>query len=115
MESKRIEDALSAGAAAVVAKSTNESDDAKKQLNRADYAKIGHDFTKYQWEEKTVDQPSLFCRSGLTEMDAKEWLDVVATMDGLAKKKQRLCCCKSHSQEERFTSRISRHRPTTRY
>ena len=86
MESKSIEDALSAGAAAVVAKSTNESDDAKKQLNRADYAKIGHDFTKYQWEEKTVDQPSLFCRSGLIEMDAKEWLDVVATIDGLAKK-----------------------------
>ena len=46
MESKRIEDALFAGAAAVVAKSTNESDDAKKQLNRADYAKIGYDFTK---------------------------------------------------------------------
>ena len=72
--------ALAAGAAAVVAKSTNESDAARRQLREAEYVLV---------DERLEARPlgparrgdSLFCRSGLLDEPWEAWLETLASLD----------------------------------
>jgi dihydroorotate dehydrogenase (NAD+) catalytic subunit len=82
--------ALDAGAAAVVAKSTNESPAAKRQLSGAAYALLDD-----RWEPIALDATrrggpaprgaSLFNRSGLVGTPFDDWLHVLAEADRLAR------------------------------
>jgi dihydroorotate dehydrogenase len=74
---------LEAGAAAVVAKSVNESAAAREQLRAAEYALLDEHLTARPLgpAERT---DSLFCRSGLLDVDVDEWIDTLARLDGEA-------------------------------
>jgi dihydroorotate dehydrogenase len=72
--------ALQAGAGAVVAKSTNESEAARRQLRAAEYVLV---------DERREARPlgpagrgdSLFCRSGLLDAPWDEWVATLAALD----------------------------------
>jgi dihydroorotate dehydrogenase (NAD+) catalytic subunit len=76
----QIRGCLTAGAAAVVAKSTNESDAARAQLRAAQYVLL---------DEQQRARPlgpagrgdSLFCRSGLVDEPFDEWVETLALLD----------------------------------
>ncbi len=76
--------AVDAGAAAVVVKSTNESEAARRQLEGAEYVLLDAD-----WAEVTAagaDRSStLFNRSGLSPLPFEEWLQVVVLADAYAR------------------------------
>ena len=76
--------AVDAGAAAVVVKSTNESEAARRQLESAEYVLLDAD-----WAEVTAagaDRSStLFNRSGLSPLPFEEWLQVVVLADAYAR------------------------------
>jgi dihydroorotate dehydrogenase len=71
---------LDAGAAAVVAKSVNESAAARTQLEAAEYVLL---------DERLEARPlgasarsdSLFCRSGLLDVELDEWVELLARLD----------------------------------
>ena len=67
---------LDAGAAAVVAKSVNESPAAARQLNIADYALIGGEGNETPWPARTGDE-TLLCRSGLAQANLDDWLSML--------------------------------------
>jgi dihydroorotate dehydrogenase len=79
-----IRDALRAGAAAVVAKSANESSAAREQLRAAEYVLVDE-----QLEARPLGPArrtdSLFCRSGLLDTPWDEWLDALRALDAEAK------------------------------
>ena len=71
---------LDAGAAAVVAKSTNESEAAKAQLRAAEYTLLDEDFaTRAVGPAGRTD--SLFCRSGLVDERFDRWVELLALLD----------------------------------
>jgi dihydroorotate dehydrogenase (NAD+) catalytic subunit len=86
MTADQIRACLEAGAAAVVAKSTNESDVAKTQLRAAQYVLL---------DETLEARPlgparrgdSLFSRSGLVDEPFERWLETLAELDGEAAKR----------------------------
>ena len=80
-----IRDALRAGAAAVVAKSVNESEAAHEQLRAAEYVLVDerHDTRPLGPAQRT---DSLFCRSGLLDTPWNEWLETLRALDDEAKK-----------------------------
>jgi dihydroorotate dehydrogenase (NAD+) catalytic subunit len=83
MSAEDIRAALDAGAAAVVAKSTNESEAAKRQLASAEYA-----FLDDEW--RPVDRAratSLFNRSGLVGEPFEGWLETLARADAYARER----------------------------
>jgi dihydroorotate dehydrogenase len=67
--------ALRAGAAGVIAKSVNEVPAAARQLDRADYAQL--DATGAVAKHGV----SIFCRSGLAQIDPAEWFTALARID----------------------------------
>jgi dihydroorotate dehydrogenase len=73
--------ALDAGAAAVVAKSVNESQAARDQLDRADYVLLDSRWRPLPWDFDPPRESSLACRSGLTPQPFDAWLDTVAALD----------------------------------
>ncbi len=66
--------ALAAGAAGVIAKSVNEQPAAARQLDRADYAFL-------RGNAPALRGDALFCRSGLSQREAREWFGAVAAID----------------------------------
>lgn len=84
IELSGIEKALKAGAGAVVIKSTNESDAAKEQLAKTDYALLDSEFRELNWNFKPPRDASLFNRSGLHPKPFDEWLALAARADKLA-------------------------------
>ena len=76
--------ALDAGAAAVVAKSTNESQAAKEQLRAAEYVLLDGDLQPLPWgpAPRTA---SLFCRSGLVDEPWEPWLETLVEADAYAR------------------------------
>lgn len=80
---EQIRACLDAGAAAVVAKSVNESPAAHANLRAAEYALL---------DERLRPRPlgpaqrtdSLFCRSGLLEVELEEWAETLAALDRYA-------------------------------
>lgn len=83
---KDIRAALDAGAAAVVAKSANESDAARAQLRAAQYVLIDE-----QLEARPLGaanrSDSLFCRSGLLDEPWDAWVATLAELDRDAEKR----------------------------
>lgn len=75
---------LEAGAAAVVAKSVNESPDAARQLDIAEYVLVGPDRAVVPWAGAARGD-SLFCRSGLAQCALPDWLAMLARCDEAAK------------------------------
>ena len=84
IELSGIEKALKAGAGAIVIKSTNESDAAKEQLDKTDYALIDSDFNKLDWDFNPPRDASLFNRSGLHPYPFDDWLKMAIEADKLA-------------------------------
>jgi dihydroorotate dehydrogenase len=79
-----IRDALEAGAAAVVAKSVNESHAAHEQLRAAEYVLVDE-----RYEARPLGAAgrtdSLFCRSGILDVPWEEWLETLRALDDEAK------------------------------
>lgn len=86
IELSGIEKALKAGAGAVVIKSTNESDAAKEQLTKTDYALLDSEFNELPWDFNPPRDASLFNRSGLHPKPFKEWLSLAVKSDKMAEK-----------------------------
>jgi hypothetical protein len=73
--------ALEAGAAAVVAKSGNESEAAKQQLDGADYVLLDARWRPLPWGSAPPPDAQLFCRSGLIQREVSDWLADLAALD----------------------------------
>jgi dihydroorotate dehydrogenase (NAD+) catalytic subunit len=78
--------ALAAGAGAVSAKSTNESEAAKRQLDGTDYVLLDAKWNKLPWDFNPPPDAQLFCRSGLIQETFEDWLERVAALDREAAK-----------------------------
>ena len=80
MTAEQIRACLETGAAAVVAKSTNESEAAKAQLRAAEYVLLDEEL-----EPRPVGPArrgdSLFCRSGLLDEPFERWVETLAALD----------------------------------
>ena len=74
--------AVDAGAAAVVAKSTNESEAARAQLAAADYVAL--DARWRPVDDPAADGASLLNRSGLVTTPFEEWAELLAAADAYA-------------------------------
>lgn len=81
MTGDAIRAALRHGAGAVVAKSTNESQPAKDQLDRTDYALLDQHWNPVKWHEADSQDATLFCRSGLLQRSFDGWIDELAGLD----------------------------------
>jgi dihydroorotate dehydrogenase len=84
MDGDAIRAAVDAGAGAVVAKSTNESEAAKRQLHDAEYVLLDERFEVLEWgpAPRTA---SLFCRSGLVDWPWERWLETLVEADAYAR------------------------------
>jgi dihydroorotate dehydrogenase (NAD+) catalytic subunit len=71
---------LDAGAAAVVAKSTNESEAAKAQLRAAEYVLLDEALDARALGRASR-RDSLFCRSGLLDEPFDAWVEILAELD----------------------------------
>jgi len=85
IEPSGIEAAFNAGAAAVVMKSTNESQAAKTQLARAEYAMLDSDWRPLDWDGTPPRDAHLFCRSGLSPLTFDDWLKLLKNSNALAR------------------------------
>ncbi|WP_437880441.1 dihydroorotate dehydrogenase [Pseudomonas sp. LRF_L74] len=81
MTARAIEAALATGAAAVVAKSTNESLAAKQQLDKTDYALLDAAWNRLPWDFEPPADAILMGRSGLLQRDFEPWLDELVRLD----------------------------------
>ncbi|MFL9863139.1 hypothetical protein PQR67_03015 [Paraburkholderia fungorum] len=81
MTGDAIRAALRHDAGAVVAKSTNESQPAKDQLDRTDYALLDQHWNPVKWHEADSQDATLFCRSGLLQRGFDGWIDELAGLD----------------------------------
>jgi dihydroorotate dehydrogenase len=77
--------ALAAGAGAVVVKSTNESQAAKDQLQRAEYMVLDDAWRPVRWGRDAPLSATIACRSGLAPQPFGAWLEQTVTLDGEAK------------------------------
>jgi dihydroorotate dehydrogenase len=71
---------LEAGAAAVVAKSVNESPAAREQLRAAEYVVLDEHLNARPLGP-TGRSDTLFCRSGLLDVDLDDWAELLARLD----------------------------------
>src|SRR5207248_5829931 len=78
--------ALAAGAAAVVAKSTNESETAMDQLEASEYLLLDADWSPLPWGPAPRGA-SLFCRSGLQPIPFEPWVDLLSGLDREARER----------------------------
>jgi dihydroorotate dehydrogenase (NAD+) catalytic subunit len=80
MDADGIRAALGAGAAAVVAKSANESEAAKAQLHAAEYVLLDEHLRPRRLGPARRSD-SLFCRSGLVDEPWERWVSTLAALD----------------------------------
>jgi dihydroorotate dehydrogenase (NAD+) catalytic subunit len=73
--------ALRAGASAVVAKSTNESQAARDQLQQAEYMVLDENWHAVPWGPFAPKSAFVACRSGLTPQSFDAWLEQTAGLD----------------------------------
>lgn len=78
--------ALAAGAAAVVAKSVNESDAARRQLDGTDYVLLDAAWNPLPWDFHPPADAQLLCRSGLSQTGFETWLAELVALDGEARR-----------------------------
>ena len=72
---------LAAGAAAVVAKSINESAAAKRQLDGSDHVLLDSRWQRLPWDFAPPPDAMIFGRSGLHQMDSDAWIAEIAALD----------------------------------
>ncbi len=77
--------ALKAGVGAVVPKSTNETDAAKRQLNHTDYILLDSRWRPIKWTSNPPEDAMLFSRSGLQQESFDTWLEKLVRLDAEAK------------------------------
>ncbi|GAN81567.1 beta/alpha barrel domain-containing protein [Acidocella aminolytica] len=82
--------AIAAGAGAVVVKSTNESEVAKDQLQRAEYIALDPSWNAVPWNKHTAENVTLATRSGLSPLQFSEWLNSIVALDCIARKHETL-------------------------
>ena len=87
ISSRGMRAALDAGVAAVSAKSSNESEAARRQLDGADYALFDARWNRLPWDFNPPPDAQLFCRSGLIQEPFGAWLERVAALDREAKQR----------------------------
>lgn len=73
--------ARATGAGAVVAKSINESEAAKRQLDGSDHVLLDSAWRKLPWNFAPPPDAMLFGRSGLNQLDSDAWIAEVAAQD----------------------------------
>lgn len=78
-----IKKAIDAGAAAVVAKSTNESGAARRQLDVAQYLRLDENWRPLP-DGPVPRSASFFCRSGLVDESFDRWLEILVEADAYA-------------------------------
>ena len=64
----------------------NETQAAKDQLDRTDYALLDGDWNRLKWDFTAPRNATLACRSGLQTMDFDSWIEIVARLDAEAAK-----------------------------
>ena len=77
--------ALRAGAGAVIAKSTNEAEAAKRQLDHTDYMLLDSRWRPIEWDFNPPEDAQLFSRSGLLQEKFDTWLEKLVRLDREAK------------------------------
>lgn len=77
--------ALESGAGAVIVKSTNESQAARDQLQRAEYLALDRDWKPLRWNADAPREAFIACRSGLSPFAFEPWLEQTARLDRLAR------------------------------
>lgn len=85
IEAEGVRRALRAGAAAVVVKSTNESEAARHQLQCAEYMILDDLWQPLPWKADAPSNAFFACRSGLSPLPFDAWLDQTAALDREAK------------------------------
>lgn len=85
IDASGVERAIGAGAGAVVVKSTNESEAARDQLQRAEYVALGSDWRPVSWGAGAADDVTIASRSGLTPQSFAAWLDQTVALDRTAR------------------------------
>jgi dihydroorotate dehydrogenase len=78
--------ALATGAGAVVAKSINENEAAKRQLDGSDHVLLDSEWRPLPWDFDPPPDAMLFGRSGLHQMDSDAWIAEAAAADREAAK-----------------------------
>ena len=73
--------ALAAGVGAVVVKSTNESQAARDQLQRAEYMVLDAQWRPVPWGPQAPPSATVACRSGLAPQSFDAWLDQTVALD----------------------------------
>lgn len=77
--------AITSGAGAVVMKSANESEAARRQLRQAEYAALGSDWRPVAWGPDAPPDATVLTRSGLHPLGFEAWLDQAVRHDRLAR------------------------------
>jgi hypothetical protein len=85
IEADGVRAALRAGAGAVVVKSTNRSQAARDQLQRAEYMVLDADWRPVAWGPPAPAHAFIACRSGLTPQSFDAWLAQTIALDREAK------------------------------
>lgn len=88
MTAEGIRLAIDSGAAAVIAKSVNESPAAAAQLSKGDYVLLDDNWRVVPWNSPHRREASLFCRSGLAQMPLDPWVAMLADLDGYARQNE---------------------------
>ena len=68
----------------MVAKSYNETQAGRDQLDRTDYALLDGDWNRLEWDFDPPRSATLACRSGLQTMPSAEWLEIISRLDAEA-------------------------------
>src|ERR1700716_224108 len=74
-------DAEGVGVGAVVVKSTNESQAARDQLQRAEYMVLDEAWRPVPWGPQAPPSATIACRSGLTPQSFDAWLEQTVALD----------------------------------
>lgn len=72
---------LATGAAAVVAKSVNENEAARRQLDGSDHVLLDSRWRPIPWDFDPPEDAMLFGRSGLHQAAPEDWIEQVAALD----------------------------------
>ena len=85
LEAAGVRRAIESGVGAVVIKSANEVDDAKGQLEAAEYTLFDEHWRQVPWTPGAPRTATLACRSGLSTLSFDAWLEQAVRMDRVAR------------------------------
>lgn len=85
IEPDNVRRALRTGVGAVVLKSTNESEAAREQLERAEYAVFDPEWRAVPWGPEAPAAATIATRSGLPRIPFEQWMEQAVALDRAAK------------------------------